>query len=104
MPELRVPATAGAFHGELRLTRDGIDFVPVSTREGDQLVLGVRGWHVGWEQLAGLERVAGSGGDVRIHYDGAARCVAVRVHGSLQELFGCCDEFLAARPHARDVA
>lgn len=96
MPEHRFPATAGQFHGELRLSSDGVTFVPVTTREGDQMVLGVDGWQLGWDDVAGFERVDAFG-NLRLHYDGASRFVRVRVHGSgtMRELFAVADQLVA---------
>jgi hypothetical protein len=104
MPESRLPASAGQFHGELRLTREGMTFIPVTTRDGMQMCLGLSGWHLGWTEIAGIERVASRrglvssepGGDVRVHYDDFSRYVTVAVHGSLRELFSSSDSFIVA--------
>ncbi|MCW2960660.1 MAG: hypothetical protein JWM25_1883 [Thermoleophilia bacterium] len=112
MPESRIPASAGQYHGELRLTRDGMSFVPVTTRDGQQMCLGLAGWHLPWSDVAGIERVASRrgliasepGGDVRVHFDDFSRYVTVVIHGSLREFFDSSDELAAASTRLRAVA
>jgi len=93
MHDSRIPATAGDYHGELRLTLDGLSFVPVTTRRGNQMVLGVTGWHLAWRKVAGIERVGPA--DIRVHYDDLTRFVAVAIHGSVQEFFRDVDALIA---------
>lgn len=100
MPDHRVPASAGQFHGELRLADDGMTFVPVTTRDGDQMVLAVGSWRLDWRDVAGIERVDGRG-NLRVHYDDASRFLAVRIHGSMQDLFAAADAFAAAANEGR---
>ncbi|MCW2973112.1 MAG: hypothetical protein JWN72_1385 [Thermoleophilia bacterium] len=109
MPETRYPATAGQFHGELRVTHEGIEFVPITTYDGRQMCLGLTGWGFRWSDVAGLERVAARsglrpgepGGVVRVHYDGCARFVSVTIHGSLRAFFEATDALAAP---VREVA
>ena len=104
MPETRFPASAGQYHGELRLTTEGLAFIPVTTRDGDQMCLGLSGWHLDWHEIAGIERVGirrglaptQPSGDVRVHYDESARFVTVAIHGSLQMFFDAADSCAAA--------
>ncbi|MCW2925086.1 MAG: hypothetical protein JWM98_2490 [Thermoleophilia bacterium] len=111
MPESRVPASAGQFHGELRLTSEELVFVPVTLRSNDQMVLGVGGWSLAWHEVAGLERLGArrglegrdTGGDVRIHHAPSGRSVVVAIHGSLRDFFRSADSFLATTVEPADV-
>ena len=115
MPTTRFPASAGQYHGELRLSDAGLEFVPVTTADGAQMCLGLDGWRLRWSEIAGLERVerrrglrpGASGGLVRVHYDACARFASVVIHGSLRAFFEEADALAAAAamPLAvRDVA
>lgn len=96
MPDTRIPASVGAHRGELRLTPRGLAFVPVTSREGDQMCLDLSGWHLDWSDVVGLERVMSRPGDVRVHHDAAARFMTVSIHGSLQGFFDAADAQIAA--------
>jgi len=104
MHDTSFAATSGQYQGELRVTRDGLAFLPVMTFDGSQMVLGIQGWQLAWNEIAGLERVAKRGGlrpgepggTVRVHYDGAARSFPVLVRASLRSFFDAIDAQVAA--------
>jgi len=112
MPETRFPATAGQYHGELRVNDDAIEFMPLAAADGMQLVLGVQGWRFTWAEIAGLERGADRRGPapddpsgvVRVHYDGCARFKQVTIHGSLREFFAAADAVALDAAPGRRVA
>jgi hypothetical protein len=112
MPTTRFPASAGQYHGELRVSGAGLEFVPVTTFDGLQMCLGLDGWRLPWAEVAGIERVEArrgvvpgeSGGLVRVHYDSCARFVSVVVHGSLREFFDAADAGAAVAEPMRAVA
>jgi hypothetical protein len=91
MPQVRFPASDERRRGELRLTDDGMTFIP------DQRGMTLDGWHLSWSEIAGIERVAGPGGKLRVHYDDCLHFQAVRIHESLRQFFALVDAFVATR-------
>jgi hypothetical protein len=91
MPQVRFPASDDRRRGELRLTDDGMTFIP------DQRGMTLDGWHLAWSEVAGIERVTGPGGKVRVHYDDCLHFQPVTIHDSLRQFFAIIDVVLADR-------
>lgn len=97
MPQVRFAASAGRRRGELQLSDAGMTFTPLASADGTQLGFAIDGWQLVWEEIAGIERVAGTSGDVRVHYDDCLHYAPVRIHEPLRRFFAIVDVFLAER-------
>jgi hypothetical protein len=111
MPDTTFPVTCGAARGELRLTRHGMSFAPRPAHAAQLgLDLDIDHWFLCWSDVAGIERVmslrgtriAGPGGDIRVHHDECLRFIALTVEAPLEQFFASADR-LAAQ-HARPLA
>jgi hypothetical protein len=100
MSEHRFSASVGSARGELRITPDGLAFVPSAVERDGQLTMDLRGWAFDWHQVDGIERVGASrvqsregvrGGALRIHYAGYLRYVTVQIHEQLEPVFEAVD-------------
>ena len=104
MPEYRFSASVGASRGELRITAEGIEFIPSGVERNGQLMMDLRGWAMTWDDVADIERVGagrvqsrtGRSGALRVHYDGYLRFITVEVHEQLEPVFDAVDQLTQA--------